>query len=278
MLMVSWRGQKHPKRELRIALGYLQAFYLQQQATHVRGATEHVPGSVKLHYYPNMLQHSAEKHKRLQEDQKQVDKDETERSGEGSAPNSGGNEASKDRNRNSNSREKLGSGSGNNGNGNSATKQCQGSNQPNNESGNNGNGNSATKAGNVGGGNGNSGNDASTTSKVCSFRPSNSGFESNQIPHLVRLCSSEKSAGRCSAALLMGTLTGSYFLMQEAAALRGTAEGGKRHVIADERAEVAEAIWPQAALEHALDIMRSRSTSLKLEHVPASGNGEGSRK
>ena len=120
---------------------------------------------MKLHYYPNMSQHPGEKHKRLQADQKQGDKDDTERSGEGSAPNSGadGNEG----NRNSNSREKPGSGSGNNGNGNSATKHCQGSNQPNNESGMNGNGNSATKAGNAGGGNGNSRNDASTTSKVC---------------------------------------------------------------------------------------------------------------
>ena len=150
----------------------LQAFYLQQQATHVRGAAEQSPGNLKLHYYPNTGKHSGEKHKRLQE-QKQGDKDDIERSGEGSAPNSGGegNEGSKDCNRNSNSREKLGSGSGNNGNGNSATKQCQGSNQPNNESGVNGNGNSATKAGNVGGGNGNSGNDASTTSKVWLFRP-----------------------------------------------------------------------------------------------------------
>jgi len=53
-----------------------------------------------------------------------------------------------------------------NGNGNSATKQCEGSNQPNGESGNNGNGNSATKA-NLGMGNGNSGNDASTSRQVC---------------------------------------------------------------------------------------------------------------
>ena len=138
----------------------------------MRGAAEQSPGNLKLHYYPNTGKHSGEKHKRLQE-QKQGDKDDIERSGEGSAPNSGGegNEGSKDCNRNSNSREKLGSGSGNNGNGNSATKQCQGSNQPNNESGVNGNGNSATKAGNVGGGNGNSGNDASTTSKVWLFRP-----------------------------------------------------------------------------------------------------------
>ena len=63
-------------------------------------------------------------------------------------------------------------------------------------------------------------------------------------------------------------------MLQEAAALRGTAEG-KRHIIADVRADAAEAARPQATLEHALDIMRSRSTSLKLEHVPASNNGEG---
>ena len=148
---------------------YLQAFYLQQQATHVRGPKEHSLGSLKLHYYPNQSQHSSEKLKRLAEEQKQGDKDDAERSGEGSAPNSGGdrNEGSKDGNRNSNSREKLGSGSGvNGGNGNSATKQCQGSNQPNSESGINGNGNSATKALHAGNGNGNSNNDASTTSKV----------------------------------------------------------------------------------------------------------------
>ncbi len=57
-------------------------------------------------------------------------------------------------------------GSGGNGNGNSATKQCEGSNQPNGESGNNGNGDSATKAGNLHTGNGNSGNDASTSRQV----------------------------------------------------------------------------------------------------------------
>ena len=147
----------------------LQAFYLQQQATQVRNAKEQSPGSLKLLYYPNAAERSEGKALRLQEGQKQGMKYEMERSGEGSAPNSGGEggEGSKDGNRNSNSREKPGSGSGNNGNGNSATKQCQGSNQPNNESGMNGNGNSATKAVNAGGGNGNSGNDASTTSKVC---------------------------------------------------------------------------------------------------------------
>ena len=134
----------------------LQAFYLQQQATQVRNAKEQSPGSLKLQYYPNAAERSEGKALRLQEGQKQGTKYEMERSGEGSAPNSGGEggEGSKDGNRNSNSREKPGSGSGNNGNGNSATKQCQGSNQPNNESGMNGNGNSATKAVNAGGGNG----------------------------------------------------------------------------------------------------------------------------
>lgn len=68
------------------------------------------------------------------------------------------------------------SGSGNNGNGNSATKQCQGSNQPNGESGN-GNGNSATKAGNLHNGNGNSGNDASTSRQVRSMRVILAGTE-----------------------------------------------------------------------------------------------------
>ncbi len=79
--------------------------------------------------------------------------------------------------------------------------------------------------------------------------------------------------------LICEALTGIWAILillsiQEAAALRGTAEGGKRHVIADERAEVAEPVRPQATLEHALDVMRSRSTSLKLEHVPASNNGK----
>ena len=146
----------------------LQAFYLQQQATQVRNVKEHSPSSLKLQYYPNAGERSEGRAIRLQEGQKQGMKYEMERSGEGSAPNSGGEgcEGSKDGIRNSNSREKPGSGSGNNGNGNSATKQCQGSNQPNNESGMNGNGNSATKAVHAGGGNGNSGNDASTSSKV----------------------------------------------------------------------------------------------------------------
>ena len=63
-------------------------------------------------------------------------------------------------------------------------------------------------------------------------------------------------------------------MIQEAAALRGTAEGGKRPLVADERAEATEAVQSQAVLEHALGVMRSRSTCLKLEHVPAAGNGE----
>jgi len=57
--------------------------------------------------------------------------------------------------------------------------------------------------------------------------------------------------------------------------LRGTAEGGKRHAVADENTEVADAMRPPAALDHALDVMRSRSASLKLEHVPVSNSGEG---
>ena len=67
-----------------------------------------------------------------------------------------------------NSRAQVGkSNSGGGGNGNSATKQCQGSNQPHVESGQNGtNGNSATKEGNAAFGNGNSGNNASTSRQV----------------------------------------------------------------------------------------------------------------
>ena len=251
----------------------LQAFYLQQQATHVRGAAEHSPGKLKLQYYPNMAQRSGgEKHTRLQ-DQKQGDKDDTERSGEGSAPNSGadGNEGSKGCNRNSNSREKLGSGSGNNGHGNSATKQCQGSNQLNNESGINGIGNSATKAGNAGGANGNSGNGASTNSKVCSpvFPESLPASIYGVYLSLVGV----QGAVLSRPSPLQGPSPSSS-VIQEAAALRGTAEGGKRPLITDERAEVVEAVQPQATLEHALGVMRSRSTCLKLEHVPAIGNGE----
>ncbi len=41
--------------------------------------------------------------------------------------------------------------------------------------------------------------------------------------------------------------------------------------------KVADAVRPPAALEHALDVMRSRSASLKLEHVPASNNGRALR-
>ena len=173
----------------------LQAFYLQQQATQVCNAKEHSPSSLKLQYYPNAAERSEGKALRLQEGQKQGEKYELERSGEGSAPNSGGEggEGSKDGNRKSNSREKPGSGSGNNGNGNSATKQCQGSNQPNNESGMNGNGNSATKAVNPSGRNGNSGNDASTTSKVCigpqSTCASRSAYNISLGDHLVPLLS-----------------------------------------------------------------------------------------
>ena len=53
--------------------------------------------------------------------------------------------------------------------------------------------------------------------------------------------------------------------MQEAAALRGTAEGGKRQSLADDRAEAAEAPCPHATQQHAADLLRSRSTSLKQE-------------
>lgn len=55
---------------------------------------------------------------------------------------------------------------------------------------------------------------------------------------------------------------------QEAAALRGTAEGGKRQSLAEDRAEAAEAPCPHATQQHAEDLLRSRS-SLKQE-----GNGE----
>ena len=252
----------------------------------MRGAKEDSPESLKLRYYPDQSQHSSENLKMQQEDQKQGDKDETERSGEGSAPNSGanGNEGSKECNRNSNSREKLGSGSGNNGNGNSATKQCQGSNQPNNESGNNGNGNSHTKAGNVGNGNGNSGNDASTTFKVCSaqalcaFHLLLWHFQyslTEHLPLLTNRVAFVESVHPLSHESIYRPLPKPCVPLQEAAALIGTAEGGKRHAVADENTKVADAMRPPAALDHALDVMRSRSASLKLEHVPVSNSGEG---
>ncbi len=87
--------------------------------------------------------------------------DDLERSGEGSAPNGSGSKDGV-----GNSRVALKSGSGGNGsggvgsggvgNGNSATKQCQGSNQPNGESAQHGNNsNSATKDGNAAFGDGN---------------------------------------------------------------------------------------------------------------------------
>lgn len=240
----------------------------------MRGAKEHSPGSLILHYYPGQAQHSDKKLKRLQEGRKQGDKDDRERSGEGSAPNSGGdgNEGSKDCIRNSNSREKLGSGSGNNGNGNSATKQCQGSNQPNNESGMNGNGNSATKAVNVGGGNGNSGNDASTTSKVCAcLRHHGAVLFALSAACTVTLLPRMRACLQCHCSEETSRQA-EVMTVQEAAALRGTAEGGKRHVLAD--AEPAEPARPHASLERASDALRSRSTSLMPDRNPASANGE----
>lgn len=189
-------------------LSCLQAFYLQQQATHALGGKEHSVPGLKLRYYPSLSQSSDESEEtkrcvmlplffllshsvqlyygkadrncnchRSQQALKPVNREEMERSGEGSAPNGSGNggangsgNCSKDGNGNS----RVNPGSGGIGNGNSATKQCEGSNQPNGESGNNGNGNSATKADNLGTGNGNSGNDASTSRQVYPFFHPNS--------------------------------------------------------------------------------------------------------
>ena len=212
---------------------------------------------------------------RSQQALKPVNREEMERSGEGSAPNGSGNggangsgNCSKDGNGNS----RVNPGSGGNGNGNSATKQCEGSNQPNGESGNNGNGNSATKADNLGMGNGNSGNDASTSRQVC--HPFYSTLTWTESLH--RAAQHKHTAttepAHFSVHLAMHTsychhLKGRCACVQEVAALQGTAQGGKRYRLTEE----AGAELRSATEEQGTDAGMQPQSHAPLKQRPADG-------